>query len=51
MNKKYIKLHIDNASDTGYRNKHCINMMLEFVLSTALFCIVGYVLYAVWHIF
>jgi len=51
MNKKYIKLHIHNASDTGHKNKYYINMMIDLMLSTTLFGIFGYVLYVVWHIF
>jgi hypothetical protein len=51
MNKKYIKLHINNTSDTGYKSKYYRDMIVELGASFTLFAIVGYVLYVVWHIF
>jgi hypothetical protein len=51
MNKKYVKLHIENTSDTGYKSKYYRDMLVELGLSCTLFCIFGYILYVVWHMF
>lgn len=51
MNKKYVKLHIENTSDTGYKSKYYRDMLVELGLSFTLFGIVGYALYVIWHIF
>lgn len=51
MIHKLLQLHINNASDTGYKSKYYRDMLVELGLSCTLFCIFGYILYAVWHIF
>ena len=36
MNKKYIKLHINNTSDTGYKSKYYRDMLVELGASFTL---------------
>ena len=51
LNKKYVRLHIENTSDTGYKSKYYRDLLVELGLSFTLFGIVGYALYVIWHIF
>jgi hypothetical protein len=47
---KYLKLHIKEASSTGYKSKYYINKLVELVASCTLFAIFTYAMYVALHI-